>query len=85
MLIEPRKYNLSTIEPNLSSYSEIIAFIKNFDSKLKISKSSILKLKNRKIIFKSVPRTKETISFVSYIKKIYPNFDDGDFLKSSKS
>jgi hypothetical protein len=76
LLSTPPKYNLD----NNLSYSEIIDLIKEFDSKIKISKHSISKFKNRKIIFKPVPRTKETMKFVEYIKTKFKDFDERSFL-----
>lgn len=77
LLSNPQKYNLSA---EVSSYSEIIDFVKGFDDKIKVSKDSISKLKNRKMIFKTVPRTKETLEFVKYVKEKYKTFDEKDFL-----
>jgi hypothetical protein len=79
VLSNPPKYNL---ERNFS-YSEIIEFIKEYDSKVKISKQSISNLKNRKNIFKSVPRTKESIKFVEYVKTKFKNFDEQSYFNSN--
>jgi len=78
LLSNPPKYNL---EDGLSDYSGIIEFLRKFNSSLKISKQSISNLKNRKMIFKSVPRTKENQEFVEYVKTKYPNFDDKTFFQ----
>jgi len=76
LLSDPQKYNLNT---EINSYSELIEFVKGFDDKIKISKHSISKLKNRKMIFKTVPRTKETMKFVVYVKEKFPEFDEDRF------
>jgi len=76
LLSSPQKYNLNA---EVISYSEIIDFVKGFDDKIKISKHSISKLKNRETVFKTVPRTKETLKFVDYIKQKYTGFDENSF------
>ena len=81
LLSKPSMY--PDISINLNKYEKIIDFVKNFDPKYKITKSSLSNLKNRKLIIKQVPRTDETISFVKYIKVKYPNFDDSLFFVNS--
>jgi hypothetical protein len=76
LLSNPPKYNLNNV---WQSYSEIIDFVKGFDSKIKISRQSISNLKNRKSIFKTVPRTKETMEFIDYVKVKFPEFDENTF------
>jgi hypothetical protein len=63
---------------------EIIDFIKGIKStkSIKISSDSISKLKNRRMIMKPVPRTRENIEFVRYVKERFPYFRDEMFLKS---
>lgn len=75
LLSDPPKYNL----PSQSNYTDIIRFIKQFDSEIKVTKQSISNLKNRKTILKNVPRTKETLQFIEYVKTKYPNFDEKAF------
>jgi len=77
LLCKPPKFNLD----HSLTYSEIVVFIKGFDSKAKISRQSISYLNNRKIIFKSVPRTKDTLKFVQYIKAKFKHFDDENFFQ----
>jgi len=72
----------SGIAESFKDYSSLIAFIKGFDTKFKISKQSISNMKNRKIIHKQVPRTNETISFVNYIKMKFPDFNESLFYKN---
>jgi hypothetical protein len=76
LLSNPPKYNLYN---DWQSYSEIIEFVREFDSKIKISKSSISHLKGRKMIFKNIPRTKETMEFIEYVKSKFPEFDEDSF------
>jgi len=72
----------SGIAESFKDYSSLIAFIKGFDTKFKISKQSISNMKNRKIIHKQVPRTNETISFINYIKMKFSDFNESLFYKN---
>lgn len=83
LLSDPVKYNLNKAKLELKSYNDIIKYIKDFDDKkvFKISKSSISNLKGRNMIFKTVPRTKDTERFVNYIKVKFPEFDDKSFFQ----
>jgi hypothetical protein len=76
LLSNPPLYNLNNV---LMSYSELIEFVHGYDDKIKISKSSISNLKGRKMIIKTVPRTKETMKFIDYVKIKFPEFDDVSF------
>ena len=78
LLSSPQRFGLDN---SLTNYSEIIVFIQGFKPKIKISKFSISRLKNRQIIFKPVPRTKETLKFVEYIKTKFKDFDENTFLQ----
>ena len=66
-----------------ASVNPLISFIKDFDltKDLKISNSSISRLKNRRSIQKPVPCTKENKAFAEYIKEHIPHFDITSFLK----
>lgn len=61
---------------------DIISFIQDYKSTkgIKISISSISNLKHCKLIWKQVPKTKETIEFCYYIKSHYPYFDTDLFM-----
>ncbi|HEY0580042.1 MAG TPA: hypothetical protein VGC75_04990 [Candidatus Nitrosocosmicus sp.] len=72
----PPKYNLVN---DFKSYSEIIDFIKEYKINIRISKTSLSNLKNRRMVIKAVPRTKETERFTEYVKTRYKNFDDKTF------
>lgn len=69
------------------SYKELLAFINEFDStklknfNVKISKQSISNLKHRKLIWRPVPSTSETESWVRYIQCRLPHFKGCDFLR----
>lgn len=78
LLSNPQQYNLKT---KVEKYSELIDFIKNYDSNVKISKQSLSNLKNRPISFKPVPYNNETLKFVKYIKTKYKEFDEKEFFK----
>jgi hypothetical protein len=62
---------------------DIISFIYgNVSAKdVRISDQSISNLKHRKIIFKLVPKTVETLYFARYVKEKLPNFDIELFFK----
>jgi len=64
-------------------YNDIISFIFGFDQSkdIQISKQSISNLKNRQIIIRPVPKTRENIEFATYIKSKFPHFDVSSFLK----
>jgi hypothetical protein len=57
------------------NYEAMIKFIKGYKPGFRISKSSISNLKNRPIIFKSIPLTEDVIKFRDYVRKFYPYFD----------
>ena len=81
LVSEPKMFNL---DDRLKTYADIIDFIKGYKDNKRITKQSISNLKNRKLIFKSVPRTPETLDFVEYVKKTFENFDVDSFLARGK-
>ena len=80
LLSTPPKYPDISIE--LNKYDKIIEFVKCFDPKYKISKSSLSNLKNRKLINKQIPKNDDTIRFIEYVKLRYPQFKDKFFFSS---
>jgi len=78
LLSNPPKFNLDN---KFSSYGEIIDYIREFDNTYKMTKSGLSKLKGRKIIVKTVPKTDETLTFVNYVKIKFPNFDTDEFFR----
>ena len=64
-------------------YQSIIDYIHLYEParEVKLSLSSISKLKNRSTIGRAVPRLKETESFVNYIKIVFKDFDDDRFFR----
>lgn len=74
---QPPNFGLKGNE--FKEYNDLINFILEYKPKFKISKSSISHLKNRKLILKGVPRTKETELFVVYVKKKIPHFNENEF------
>jgi hypothetical protein len=67
------------ITEKLNTYDKIITFIHDYNPKYKISKSSISNLKHRKMIFKQLPKNKETLKFFEYVKKHFDDFDESIF------
>jgi len=64
------------IASDLKDYTGIIKFIKGFKIDYRITKPSLSNLKNRPLIKRQVPRTDETILFISYVKAKYNDFDE---------
>lgn len=87
LLAETELYGLD--RTLLPTYNDIINYIKDYDcekgianlSKMQLTKSSISHLKNRKTITKSVPDTKETRDFASYLESKFPNFKRDEFIR----
>ena len=52
----------------LDKNKDIVAYLKTFNPKIKISENSIASLKKRAIKPKSVPKTKQSEEFVKYIR-----------------
>ena len=75
ILANPPLFNLTPFQ----NYQEIIDFIKEFDSSINLSKQKISNLRNRKLIFKTVPKVQETINFANFIKNKFPDFNDKEF------
>jgi hypothetical protein len=63
---------------------DILTFINGIKSTkaLKLSVSSISKLKNRRLFMKPVPPTVENLRFCELVKRKFPHFRDDLFLKS---
>lgn len=66
-----------------NDYQSIIDFVYLHEParEVKLSLSSVSKLKNRSTIGRAVPRLKETECFVNYIKTVFKDFDDDRFFK----
>lgn len=77
LLHEPPKYNLYN---DFKTYSEIITYLQEYDESIKLTKQGLSHLKNRKMIFRVVPRTDESVRFTEFIKHKYPDFDVDAFL-----
>lgn len=78
LLHTPPKFNLNN---DFSSYADIITYLQEFDPTIKLTKSGISRLKNRKMIFRTVPRNVESLKFVDFIRLKYPDFDVDAFLE----
>lgn len=65
------------------NYNSLIEFIYGFEParEVKLSVSSISRLKNRNTITRSVPRTSVNESFINYVKEHIPSFDSDLFFK----
>jgi hypothetical protein len=77
-------FNPSALSLNgkeFENYNAIIKFVNEFDPKFRISKNSLSNLKNRNLIYKPVPRTKDTEDFVNYIKTKLPYFNESSFFQ----
>lgn len=66
------------------SYAEIKDYIDSYNpispnQTVKVTVESIRKLKNRKQVYKMVPRLEETLDFVKFVKVRFPSFDEDSF------
>lgn len=73
LLADESLYGLEKHRQDFPEYRDIIKFIKDFGYN-SISKTSLSMMKKRKMIRKSVTKTKETIEFTDYVKKRLPGF-----------
>jgi hypothetical protein len=69
------------------TYKSIIDFIYGYEParEVKMTLSSISRLKNRKTISRSVPRTVENEGFIKYVKDHYPSFDIDLFFRDNSA
>jgi len=69
------------------SYSDIIEFVYNHEPArdVKLTLSSISKLKNRNTIPRAVPRTPENENFINYVKQNIKHFNSELFFKELSS
>lgn len=79
LLHTPPKFNLYN---DFSTYDDIIVYLQEYDPTIKMTKSGVSNLKNRKMIFRAVPRNAESLKFVDFLKLKYPGFDVDSFLKA---
>ncbi|KAJ8057817.1 hypothetical protein OCU04_013244 [Sclerotinia nivalis] len=65
------------------NYQSIIDFIYLHEpaKEVKLSLSSISKLKNRSTVGRAVPRLKETESFIKHVKLTFKDFEDDRFFR----
>jgi hypothetical protein len=75
------RYNLEKYSEKFKTYNAIIEFIHKYDPKVKITKPMISNYKNRKVVFKCVPREKSAVSFIDFVKKELPDFDNNEFFQ----
>jgi len=62
----------------LKSYSNIIKFLEDYKGDKLFTKSYLSKLRYRGQ-FKKVPLTRESLDFINYVKKTFPEFNDSYF------
>jgi hypothetical protein len=75
------RYNLNQYSDKFKSYKSIKEFIETYDKSIKLTDPMISNYKNRKMIFKSVPKDPSTLSFRNYVKTELPDFDDVEFFE----
>lgn len=78
-----KTYTFGLSGSEFSNSKDIITFISGFKptKDLKISVSSISKLKNRRLIWRPVPHTMENVEFCAYVKQHLPKFRDDLFMR----
>jgi hypothetical protein len=66
-----------------NTYKDLIEFIYNYEParEVKLTPSSISRLKNRNSISRAVPRTVENESFIDYVKQHIKSFDSDRFFR----
>jgi len=72
------KLNLESSK--FDSYKEIVSYIKSYDANVLINENIISQLKRRGNFSKVIKRN-ESESFVNYIKKKFPDFDENGFFR----
>ena len=82
LLTDPPMYNLT--RDGLETYPKISEYITQFNPSLKIKTGNIARLKLSLLTFKTVPKTKQSIEFINYVKIKFPNFDEETFYRSKK-
>jgi hypothetical protein len=66
---------------NLTNYQSIVDFVLKYNPDSRLTPNHIAVLKNRSIKIKSVPRLKQTESFVRYLKDAFCDFDEDSFFR----
>lgn len=68
---------------DFQNYQEIVDFVRGYEParNVKLSKQSISKLRNRRMIIKNVPRVKDVEEFAEYVKSKIKHFDLDLFFK----
>ena len=77
----PPKFNLPI--DSFNTYREIIAFVKDFNPKLRFTENDLSKYKSRHVKVLKVQKSKETEAFVRYVKDKFDSFDIGSFYRGS--
>jgi hypothetical protein len=76
-------FGLEQHKSRFKSYKDLIEFIHNHEpcKRISLTPQSLSNLKNRKILIKPVPRTKETEEFIKYVKMELEHFNEINFFK----
>jgi hypothetical protein len=76
-------HNKLNIDKNkFNNYSSIIKFLENHKGDKLFTRHYVSKLKNTKE-FKRIPLTSESLDFINYVKKTFPEFNDSLFVYNS--
>lgn len=81
LVATPPKFNLPP--DSFYTYKEIIAFVKEFNPKLRFNEKDLSNYKNRNVKVLKVQKSKETEAFVRYVKEKFDSFDIGSFYNGS--
>jgi len=76
---EPPMFKLHRV--GLGKNKEIISFLKAFNPKINLTENSIAALKKRPIKLKSIPKSKESVKFVEYLRLKFKDFDQDAFFR----
>jgi hypothetical protein len=79
LIQEPPMFNLHRV--GLGKNKDIVSYLKSFNPKIKLSENSIAALKKRPIKLKSIPKSKESINFVEYLRQKFKDFDHDSFFR----
>jgi hypothetical protein len=67
----------------LSKYRDIEDYLKILKPSLKLKDNPVGSLKKRSIKVKSVPKSKESTEFVSYVRMKFKEFDEESFFRAN--
>lgn len=79
LLTEPPLFNLHRV--GLETYALIEEYIKTFNPGININPMKIARLKHSSLMLRTVPKTRESESFVKYLRIKFKDFDEELFYK----